>query len=190
MMKKSGFTLAEVLITLGIIGVVAAMTIPTLISSTTEDTLAAQLKKMISSLNQAITMNVAVDSADFSNLGTTAAGTVTGTIYEMFTKRMNIVDFQTSTVTTLGTGPFSASASNYALFFSDGMVVSYPKSATNCAAASATCRFVVDVNGAKKPNKLSTATTTATSIQDQYVFDFYNQQVIPHDTKTKYAAYQ
>ena len=33
-MKKYGFTLAEVLITLGIIGVVAAMTIPTLISDT------------------------------------------------------------------------------------------------------------------------------------------------------------
>ena len=30
--KNSAFTLAEVLITLGIIGVVAAMTIPTLIS--------------------------------------------------------------------------------------------------------------------------------------------------------------
>ena len=30
---KNGFTLAEVLITLGIIGVVAAMTIPTLISN-------------------------------------------------------------------------------------------------------------------------------------------------------------
>ena len=31
MTKRFGFTLAEVLITLGIIGVVAAMTIPTLI---------------------------------------------------------------------------------------------------------------------------------------------------------------
>ena len=34
MTKRLGFTLAEVLITLGIIGVVAAMTIPTLISNT------------------------------------------------------------------------------------------------------------------------------------------------------------
>ena len=34
MMRKNAFTLAEVLITLGIIGVVAAMTIPTLISNT------------------------------------------------------------------------------------------------------------------------------------------------------------
>lgn len=39
-MGKNGFTLAEVLITLGIIGVVAAMTIPTLIANTR----AAQLK--------------------------------------------------------------------------------------------------------------------------------------------------
>ncbi len=31
--KKKGFTLAEVLITLGIIGVVVAMTIPTLIQN-------------------------------------------------------------------------------------------------------------------------------------------------------------
>lgn len=32
-MKRYGFTLAEVLITLGIIGVVAALTIPTLIQN-------------------------------------------------------------------------------------------------------------------------------------------------------------
>ena len=32
-MKKNAFTLAEVLITLGIIGVVAAMTLPTLIQN-------------------------------------------------------------------------------------------------------------------------------------------------------------
>ena len=34
MTKRFGFTLAEVLITLGIIGVVAAMTMPTLMNST------------------------------------------------------------------------------------------------------------------------------------------------------------
>lgn len=35
-MKKTAFTLAEVLITLGIIGIVAAMTIPTLIQKNFE----------------------------------------------------------------------------------------------------------------------------------------------------------
>ncbi len=47
-MKKShAFTLAEVLITLGIIGVVAAMTLPTLIQNHQKQVYATQLKKSI-----------------------------------------------------------------------------------------------------------------------------------------------
>jgi len=53
MNKKFGFTLAEVLITLGIIGVVAAMTIPTLIANTNSAKFRSQFKKSISTLNQA-----------------------------------------------------------------------------------------------------------------------------------------
>lgn len=45
---KSGFTLAEVLITLGVIGVVAAITIPTLMQNTQNQALKSQLKKEIS----------------------------------------------------------------------------------------------------------------------------------------------
>ena len=45
MSKMSGFTLAEVLITLGIIGVVAAMTMPTLINSTQGRTVQSCLQK-------------------------------------------------------------------------------------------------------------------------------------------------
>lgn len=50
--RKNAFTLAEVLITLGIIGVVAAMTLPTLINTTNNKQLEAQLKKTYSELNQ------------------------------------------------------------------------------------------------------------------------------------------
>ena len=53
MKKRFGFTLAEVLITLGIIGVVAAMTIPTLIANTNSQKFRSQFKKSISTLNQA-----------------------------------------------------------------------------------------------------------------------------------------
>ena len=53
MKKRFGFTLAEVLITLGIIGVVAAMTIPTLIANTNSAKFRSQFKKTISTLNQA-----------------------------------------------------------------------------------------------------------------------------------------
>jgi len=54
--RRNAFTLAEVLITLGIIGVVAAMTMPTLIQSGRNQALNTGLQKAYSTLNQALTM--------------------------------------------------------------------------------------------------------------------------------------
>lgn len=54
--KENGFTLAEVLITLGIIGVVAAMTIPTLIVHLNHIKLQSQFKEGYSLLAQAVKM--------------------------------------------------------------------------------------------------------------------------------------
>ena len=54
--RKSAFTLAEVLITLGIIGVVAAITIPVLMAKINEQVHKAQLKKVMSTLNQSLKM--------------------------------------------------------------------------------------------------------------------------------------
>lgn len=56
MNHKSGFTLAEVLITLGIIGVVAAMTMPALIQKHRKQIVETRLQKFYSSINQAIQM--------------------------------------------------------------------------------------------------------------------------------------
>lgn len=53
-MKKFGFTLAEVLITLGIIGVVAAMTIPTLVSKYRQRALETAFKKNVFKFNASI----------------------------------------------------------------------------------------------------------------------------------------
>ena len=71
MTRRSGFTLAEVLITLGIIGVVAAMTIPNLIANTNGAKFRSQFKKSISTLNQAGLMAQA--QYDFDYAGTSAA---------------------------------------------------------------------------------------------------------------------
>ena len=57
MKKLLGFTLAEVLITLGIIGVVAAMTIPSLIISYQKQETATELKKIYTTLNQAVRLS-------------------------------------------------------------------------------------------------------------------------------------
>ena len=54
---KKGFTLSEVLITLGIIGIVAAMTIPTLITNYQKKTTATRVKKAYAELLQAIKLS-------------------------------------------------------------------------------------------------------------------------------------
>lgn len=53
-MKNYAFTLAEVLITLGIIGVVAAITLPTVINKTQENILKQQFKKSYNTITNAL----------------------------------------------------------------------------------------------------------------------------------------
>ena len=103
--RKSAFTLAEVLITLGIIGVVAAMTMPTLINSTQGAQYKTAYKKALSVMSQAVVMNIALEDYDLSQ---TVAGTNTTaesadgaddaeevggvqSIYALFKNRMNVV---------------------------------------------------------------------------------------------------
>ena len=54
--RRVAFTLADVLITLGIIGVVAAMTIPSLVTNYKGKVAATQLKKGYSTISQALLM--------------------------------------------------------------------------------------------------------------------------------------
>lgn len=60
---KSGFTLAEVLITLGIIGVVAAITIPTLITNYKKHIIETKLSKAIATINQVVRQSEAENGA-------------------------------------------------------------------------------------------------------------------------------
>ena len=58
--KQLAFTLAEVLITLVIIGVVAAMTVPSLMNNTNKKENIVRYKKAISTINQALNRNYAL----------------------------------------------------------------------------------------------------------------------------------
>ena len=60
---KQAFTLAEVLITLGIIGVVAAMTIPTLITNYKKHIIETKLPKAIATVNQIVRQSEAENGA-------------------------------------------------------------------------------------------------------------------------------
>ena len=55
---KKAFTLSEVLITLGVIGVVAAMTIPAVINKYKEHVTVNKVKKFYSMISQAFLMSV------------------------------------------------------------------------------------------------------------------------------------
>ena len=67
-LRKFAFTLAEVLITLAIIGVVAAMTIPTLVQKYNEHTRIIWLKKVYSVLSNAYNLAIA-DYGSFESWG-------------------------------------------------------------------------------------------------------------------------
>jgi len=58
-MFKKGFTLSEVLITLGVVGVVAAMTIPSLVNKYREKVTVTKLEKFYSSMSQQFQLNLA-----------------------------------------------------------------------------------------------------------------------------------
>jgi len=84
--SKSGFTLAEVLTTLMVIGVVAAMTIPTLLNSTADQQAKVAAKKAASVLSQAVQLmkakeiecNIEGDSGLAACMSQVLSGTLNG----------------------------------------------------------------------------------------------------------------
>ena len=76
--KKVAFTLAEVLITLGIIGVIAAITLPTVIEKYQKQVVINKLKKNYTTIAQTLIIaqkdNGGMESWDFSDFGNLSGG--------------------------------------------------------------------------------------------------------------------
>lgn len=165
-MKKTGFTLAEVLITLAIIGVVATMTLPALMTNTQEQQAKTGLKKGINTLTEAAQTNLAVDGFDYGGIieGTSNTDSDKQSMGSLLINRTQ-VDYKFSD---FGTKTDQAKlvdkqAANCVIFFRDGSAVSFPSAAQNGAGVVALAddglpkgfAVVYDYNGAKKPNLLS-----------------------------------
>ena len=192
--KKFGFTLAEVLITLGIIGVVAAMTIPTLISNTNSAKFKSQYKKTLSTLNQAGLMGTAQYDLDWASA--TAAdskcdpnqeasfcallkGTLSGATYHTKADEIIMPDGTSKYSPTVPTGIPAATNLHY-FRLADGSIVAYPSGSTTCTTANTatdniktiagTCGGFIDVNGPTLPNRAvkcsSAAGAVASSVGD------------------------
>lgn len=210
--RKSAFTLAEVLITLGIIGVVAAMTMPTLMNSTNGAQYRTAYKKALSVLSQAVVLNVALDDFDLSQATVTSTGTNDASLYALFYNRMNVVKTGDGTVAGEGWQPTGVDAvkfgklatSNYTLFFNDGITFTFPQSAKECTDGNKTtpenkCYGVIDVNGAKNPNKLVNcdgkawnaggSDCTVTNPTDMYPVQMYDQSILPATAAAEAVLY-
>ena len=154
MKKLNAFTLAEVLITLGIIGVVAAMTMPTLMNSTNGAQYKTAYKKALSVLSQAVVLNVALDDYDMSQtVATGGKADGAATLYNLFNNRMNVVKTgDGSTETTAWTASnnaekikFGNGSNNYTLFFNDGIVFTFPTDKGACTEGNGTTHMTKQV---------------------------------------------
>ena len=185
-MKKLGFTLAEVLITLVIIGVIAAMTVPTLMNNTNSQEFRSALKKAISGANQALTLHYALEGLGAQDY--TGSTIVT----EVFKKRMSVIDGNTSFSNTGACGGTDVFTTQDGIMF---CVTGFEADATATSQTgkcnsynTAPCgdatkaNLWIDVNGMKNPNK---PTVSSNQPRDIYQAQIYNQKVVPFGTPTQ-----
>ncbi len=192
-MKKYGFTLSEVLITLGIIGIVAAVTMPSLIQNKNDKETVNRLKKVYSSLSQAYLM-LSAEYGDptnwgiiFANGGTPDIPTEEGTkssvnLANLFAKHMNIIKNCGAEE-----GCFSPDSSVYKrrdvgkILLNDGTALGFAglngectKNRGNTKHLSAVCAWIiVDTNGSRRPNQYGV---------DIFEFSLTKYGIIPYGT--------
>lgn len=110
-MKKNGFTLAEVLTTLTIIGVIAALSVPALVSNFENHEYTSSLKKAMNSLNNALSANIAS----------------TGQSPLEIENGSNIASYLMRHMTVIKTTDFNQANKNSVLYTADGMRIEIPK---------------------------------------------------------------
>ena len=160
--NKNGFTLAEVLITLVIIGVIAAMTIPTLINKTNNQEYISRLKKTYSTLSQATKQIISDEGLPRADMGGWA--TSNEAIYNMYKKYLsnakecNIgetcftpIDYKKYNSTASASSSIGDITNQGRLVLADGTMMTFRLYSSSCE--SKTCAQInVDVNGQKGPN--------------------------------------
>lgn len=172
---KKGFTLAEVLITLVIIGVIAAMTIPTLMNSTNNQEFRVGLKKAISSLNQAMSLNYALEG---TQVGTSDdLMTAKDIVNNLFKKRMSVITTQISQ-TGFATNSYVTAANDELFYTADGMrfaITTFTGEYDPVADQYYYGLVLIDVNGEKAPNSLCKKADAPT---DTYIATMYGNRVV------------
>ena len=182
--KRAAFTLAEVLITLAIIGIVAAMTIPTLISNYRKNVVVTQLKKVNSTLAQVFMTS----QAENGTAGFEPTAQNVNKFYETYWKPYFRVAKECDTYADCGYSksvPFTRPNGGYdsllvtgtgrkAFLTNDGILYTVALYTINDADLSInpnSSTIIVDLNGSNGPNRYG---------QDVFIFNYkYGKSVFP-----------
>ena len=179
-MPHYGFTLAEVLVTLGIIGVVSAMTVPTLMQNYQRKSYVIQLHKFYNELSQSLIQY----QTDRNALNLTEAGITSTATFDSFVENyMKIVStcdkmqspcFADSYKKLDGAILTGVTIENKSYVFANGVSIRpyYDK------VADKLINLYVDINGLQGPNILG---------RDLFVFGVYNNGLLDtysNDTTT------
>ena len=192
--KKTAFTLAEVLVTLMIIGVIAAMTVPTLKKSADMEEYVTGCKKAYSTISNATKM-VEMDHGDVKRWGNIDGGDeAIQKMYDYYSEHLNIIKScppntpgcWTQSISLNGDksgNEYGIGTNTISFTTADGMHWCFDGIGTEGVgvknAPSGSLGMWVDINGDKKPNQVGS---------DVFVFVLDpNRGVVPGGTDNKSA---
>ena len=171
---RRGFTLAEVLVTLGIIGVVSAMTVPTLMQNYQRKSYVTQLHKVYNEFSQALlqyqTDKNAVNLTEAGLVSQDAANSFVKSYFKTVQECDSMDDcFEDKYMTLSGENfsTYSRSVHSFVLANGASVRVSYVKEFEN--SVNKLFNVGVDVKGKKGPNILG---------RDLFFFAVYNNGLI------------
>lgn len=199
--KNQGFTLAEILITIAIIGVIAALTIPTLVNNTNKQQYVSGLLTAYSTLTQATNQLMMDNGGTMVNLSVSPTPDFGFNLTQKYCTKMNCVKtclygsdaagcFTSSLKTLLGTQtPWGIGVGSpppgAGAILSNGMTMIFNNLSEQCTDGSyvvggqdvACYSIYVDVNGFRSPNILG---------RDVFHFFIYRNGIVPAGVQGTY----
>lgn len=188
--RLAAFTLAEVLITLGIIGVVAAMTMPSLIANYQKKQTVAQLKKVYTTISQAYIMseNANGPSEDWidstQTINTESVKKYVQTYWLPYFKsvqecsKLGDCSYDTTVKGPNGNEDqtlYLTGNNRYTIILTDGTMIAFVPFSWDADEEKqywgGNQKFYIDLNGAKRPNVVG---------KDIFLFSIYDKRVVPN----------
>lgn len=181
-MNRKGFTLAETLITLSILGVVAVLIIPQFVRNYTEKTTVVKVKKIYSSLTDAYGQYIAgtQGSINFTNSSSVYENVIKPNFYIKTnggTDKSLFADVDYYFINGTSGDAYNVKGRHYAVELKDGSLLWFQGSSADENGRVA--YFIYDINGTKKPNKFG---------EDTFMFDAINADIYPHDMTSGVTA--